>query len=608
MANKTLSRQQNFWLAPVAVTLVVALLSFFIEEYFAYVATSWLIFGLLGLSLSLMWGRAGLLSLGQTAFYGLGGYAGSIAAINFSHLTGNTLIWALPAGAAAGFVSAALIGGIIFYGRMGPLQATILTYVFTLLLWSVAVSFTTEIGTAVIGGDNGLANIPSLKLAFSKDAADLQVKEIFLVVLFISLAVYLALRYFVSSPFGIIIDCIRLDSVKTEFLGYDVRFRLLAFFSVSGSVAGIAGALFSLWANYLNPSVFSVQEALLVPVYVLVGGLGSLTGAFLGSFAVGGLSFWLGGGVAGGQTTLIIGICLIVTVLFFKKGLHGGAGVLLSYFKKKKESINRTAKVTDLAFGEKSLDFLTGHFLDVSPLTLATSAVTKTFGGVRPVNRVSESFLPGKVRCLIGPNGAGKSTFLRCLVGSHKIDSGKITLGEKNISRMESYARVQSGVGIKMQVSQVFSEKTVLENLWVAAYSKTGNMKAALSTAKGMLAALKMEQRRHVLAGNLSHGEKQWLDIGMVLCLRPAVILLDEPAAGMTDEEAKSLSSLMRFLAKQLTVIIVDHNMDFVRSLDADVIVLHQGEIFARGDMQQLAKNEKVLDIYLGRRKNVRNI
>ncbi|KAG1668240.1 High-affinity branched-chain amino acid transport system permease protein BraD [Nymphon striatum] len=143
---------------------VTATISGILDPYLAFVATSWIIFGLLALSLDVIWGRGGLLSLAQTAFYGLGGYFGSVIAVNMAPSTGISLIWALPSGAAFGALVAAALGYIIFYARMGELQSTILSYTFTLLLWSVTQTFKFKIGEAVIGGDNGFSNIPGIIL------------------------------------------------------------------------------------------------------------------------------------------------------------------------------------------------------------------------------------------------------------------------------------------------------------------------------------------------------------------------------------------------------------------------------------------------------------
>ena len=598
-------------LAPLGVVGLLILASLYFDPYLAYVATSWVIFGLVGLSLDLVWGRGGILSLGQTAFYGLGGYLGSIAAINFGPLTGNTLIWSIPAGMATGAVTALLIGGLVFYGRLGPLQTTILTYTFTLVLWTVSVSFTTTIGDAVVGGDNGMSNIPGYILDFGHGATAVEPNTAFLVVALIAVSVYFASVVMMRSPFGLVIDCIRMDPVKTELLGYDIRLYQLILFGSAGAVAGLAGALFGAWSNYLNPSIFSVQEALLIPIYVLVGGRGFLVGAFLGALVVGGLSFWLGGGVIGGQTTLIMGACLILLVIFLRQGLIGGIRDLIAMARRlatgrqdREAAPMPTARLEidfDVLDRLRSIDTDAGDRRAV----LRTRDAFKRFGGVTPVKHVTQSFAPGRVRCLIGPNGAGKSSYLKACTGVYKPDGGRVHLDNRDITTADPFARVQLGVGIKNQRAQVFGELDVSRNLWVAAYSRQRDVATADTVTAELIAMLGMSDKARRPASELSHGEQQWLDLGMVLALSPDVILLDEPAAGMTKEERRQLSGLVRALATTAAVVVVEHDMDFVRTLDADVTVLHRGEVFAQGDIETLRQDDRVLDIYLGRRTHV---
>lgn len=158
-----------------------------------------------------------------------------------------------------------------------------------------------------------------------------------------------------------------------------------------------------------------------------------------------------------------------------------------------------------------------------------------------------------------------------------------------------------------MQKAQVFADLDVRTNLWVAAYARHRDEKQAHETATSMLQMLGMVSIAERLAGDLSHGQQQWLDIGMVLSLAPAVLLLDEPAAGMTTDERKQLAVLARGLCDSAVVIIVEHDMDFIRSLDPEVTVLHQGAVFAEGDIETIRADERVLDIYLGRREHVLN-
>lgn len=589
---------------PIFTTIIALILSPVMDSYLAFIATSWVIFGLLGLSLDIVWGRGGFLSLGQTAFYGLGGYFGSIVAINLAPITGNSLIWALPAGAIFGALAAGLLGYIIFYARMGELQSTILSYTFTLLLWSVTQSFKIDLGDAMISGDSGLSNIPGIVLGFDAQAETLDPNDSFSVVVLIAALLYFLARWLMKSHFGRIIDCIRINSEKAELLGYDVRRYKLANFIFSGVIAGFAGALFALWSNFLNPSIFSIQQALLVPIYVLIGGLGTLAGPFIGALIIGALSFFLGG-EAGSQTTLILGVTLIVLVLFLKNGL---LGTLESWWKKYLLNPNDAAKNSGMV---KIDTQVLKHILDdaekqAGPAkSLEAASLLKKFGGVIPVNKVSRNFQPGKPYSLIGPNGAGKSSLLKTCIGMYLPEEGVISLGDMDITRARIFDRVRQGMGVKNQKPQIFGELSVLSNLWIASFSRTKDNAKALEISHKILAMLGLDAHADVDAAALSHGQQQWLDIGMVLCLAPRVVLLDEPAAGMTNEETRELSLLIRTLATYTTVIVVEHDMDFVRTLEGHVTVLHQGEVFAEGDIQTLREDDRVLDIYLGRRKHV---
>lgn len=582
---------------PLTATILALIFAPYLDIYFAFIATSWLIFGLLGMSLDIVWGRGGFLSLGQTVAYGLGGYFGSVLAINMAAYFSHSLFWALLAGALGGAMAAALLGVIIFYARMGALQSTVLSYTFTLLLWTVSQTFKVKIGNAVIGGDNGLSNIPGFIVGFGENAETLTPNQTFAVVALICSIVYFVSRYLLNSHFGRIIDCIRIDVQKTELLGYDVRKYQLLNFVYAGGVAGIAGAMFGLWANYLNPSIFSVQEAMLVPIFVLVGGLGTLSGAFVGALLIGGLSFWLGSGTVGGQTTLILGGVLIILVMYLKNGILGSLDTLYKYFLPNYQTSIEQA--LEVKIDKNLVKTLVSN--TVSP-TFRIENLLKKFGGVTPVNNVSYQFKSGRPYALIGPNGAGKTSLLKTSIGLYIPDGGEVFLAKQNISKKPIFDRIRMGMGVKNQKPQLFGELSIEQNLWMAAYGKTRDDLYAQKTSKDICKMLGFEAIASLAADKLSHGQKQWLDIGLLLCLAPDVMFFDEPAAGMTAKETEQLTHLIGLLARHSIVIVVEHNMDFVASLDAQVIMLHQGSIYAEGALETLRQNEHILDLYLGRR------
>ncbi|HQU68591.1 MAG TPA: ATP-binding cassette domain-containing protein [Albidovulum sp.] len=218
---------------------------------------------------------------------------------------------------------------------------------------------------------------------------------------------------------------------------------------------------------------------------------------------------------------------------------------------------------------------------------------------------MSLAFVPGRPFSLIGPNGAGKSSFLKTCVGVYEPEGGTVTIGGRDVTKAPIFRRVHAGMGVKNQKPQVFGDLTVRVNLWIAAYSRVKDREKAAGIAGKIIAMLGLQDQAGVQASALSHGQQQWLDIGMVLCLAPRVVLLDEPAAGMTNEETRELSGLVRILARFTTVIVVEHDMEFVRTLQGHVTVLHQGEVFAEGDIETLRADDRVLDIYLGRREHV---
>jgi branched-chain amino acid transport system permease protein len=231
---------------------------------------------------------------------------------------------------------------------------------------------------------------------------------------------------------------------------------------------------------------------------------------------------------------------------------------------------------------------------------LETRDLGISFGGVKAVDAVSARF-GGGLHCLIGPNGAGKSTFFNLLVGRYRPTTGRILYLGHDIARLESHERARRGIGIKLQVPSVYGRLSVEENVWLAVYARLGHARRATARARTVLAEVDLLARAPDLAAHLSHGEQQWLEIGMVLAAEPAIVLLDEPTAGMTREETARTVELVTALAARTTVVIVEHDMEFVRQLRAPVTVLHQGRVFKQGSLDELRADEEVLDIYLGR-------
>ena len=227
---------------------------------------------------------------------------------------------------------------------------------------------------------------------------------------------------------------------------------------------------------------------------------------------------------------------------------------------------------------------------------IETDNVCVRFGGLTAVAGVSLSIARGEICCMVGPNGAGKSTLFNVLTGTVKPTTGRILIDGENFSDRPVHVFARRGVARKFQAPSVFSSLSVGDNLRVAQRQRSDE--ADLEETLGLLGFSGMANDR---AGDLSHGQKQWLEIGMALVSKPKVLLLDEPTAGMGPEETMRTVRLIREIASRAAVAVIEHDMEFVRELGVRTLVLHQGRIIAEGGFEDVANDEQVRDVYLGR-------
>jgi branched-chain amino acid transport system permease protein len=569
-----------------------------LSDYRAQQVTLWVIYGILALSLVLVWGYGGIFSLGQQVFFGIGGYAYSVIAINLIPHTNETVSAVVGAALVAG-LGAALIGYLVLYGEMTEISVAIITLALSILIYTVMATTAGpeyHIGPALLGGYNGVVGVPPL--AAGADSI-VGLRTLLVVCILVAAVIAIAVVCLLHAPFGRVLAAVRQNAERAELLGYDVRWQRGAVFVAGGTIAGTAGALFAAWGTFIDPTVFALQQAVIVVIWVLLGGRASVLGAFVGVAFVQWLSETLGG-TGSEATPIVLGGILIAVVLLVPAGLVPGAASLLRRIRRRATTAPAETEAPPEADAvPPSVESL---FTRGRPgVRLALSDASKSFGGVAAVKDVDLTFPARGVQCLIGPNGAGKSTVFGLLAGRHRPTSGDVLLSDQVINRQSRHHRAREGIGIKLQVASVFPELSAQENVWLAAYARDRNRRDATERALGVLQWLGMEARASALAGELAHGEQQWLEIGMVLAGEPAVILLDEPAAGMSQAETRKTAEMITALAGHAAVIVVEHNMEFLRLLDAPVTVLHQGQLFAQGSLAELREHPGVLDIYLGR-------
>lgn len=244
-------------------------------------------------------------------------------------------------------------------------------------------------------------------------------------------------------------------------------------------------------------------------------------------------------------------------------------------------------------------------------ILLEVSGVSVAFDGFRAINNLSIQIAEPELRAVIGPNGAGKTTFMDIVTGKTRPDEGRVIWGERSISLlgMNESRIAREGIGRKFQKPTVFEDQTVRENLAMALRNPRGPF-SVLVYRKTQAGAARIEELAEEigltesltrLAGELSHGQKQWLEIGMLLAQDPRLLLVDEPAAGMTPAEREHTTDLLKRAAQTRAVVVVEHDMEFVRRLNCRVTVLHEGSVLAEGSLDHVTKNQEVIDVYLGR-------
>ncbi len=231
---------------------------------------------------------------------------------------------------------------------------------------------------------------------------------------------------------------------------------------------------------------------------------------------------------------------------------------------------------------------------------LAGRNLTKRFGGVTAVDDISLAIAPRELQCIIGPNGAGKSTLFNLLGGVLGPDTGDIVFEDVSLRGMPLYGFARTGIARKFQIPSVFESLTVAQNLETAVL-RPGSAAEHARRVTAMLGLIGQTSMRHQAAGNLAHGHKQWLEIGMALMSEPRLLLLDEPTAGMTPDETRSTAELVRKLAETTAVMAIEHDMGFVRALGCRTIVMHHGRVIAEGTFAEIEEDSLVRDVYLGR-------
>jgi ABC-type branched-subunit amino acid transport system ATPase component/ABC-type branched-subunit amino acid transport system permease subunit len=553
------------------------------------------------LGLVMLTGICGLTSFGQAAFVGLGAYATAMATLQFGLSPWAGLLLAISVSGLCGL----LIGILTLHlsGHFLPLGT---------IAWSISLYLIAG-NLQSIGGHTGLTAIPPLSIGSHLiDTA----REFFPLVFVCVVLLAWACVNILDSRAGRALRAINGRSVMAEAMGIDTfRYKTIVFVFAS-LLAGLSGWLYAHFERFINPTPFSLHMSIEYLFMVVVGGLSSVGGAFAGAAILTVLHQWLGSllprllGQSGQFETIVF---CVITVFFLR---YAPLGIWPTVARQINRLRRKTSRERALPEVESSgyLPEVNGAVSDKRPEFLVVNALRKEFGGLVAVNDVSFSVSQGEIVALIGPNGAGKSTMFNLITGVLHPTSGTITLGGERLDMLPSRVVAQLGVARTFQHVKLLDELSVLDNVCLGAhrYGRSGFLRSALRLDRRdeqqlrsrAWAAIELTGLQDVWshpAGQLSLGQQRIVEIARALALGPQVLLLDEPAAGLRYLEKQKLADLIRKLKSSgMTILFVEHDMQFLMDLADSIVVMEYGRKIAEGTAAAVRSDARVQEAYLG--------
>jgi branched-chain amino acid transport system permease protein len=562
-----------------------------------------LIWGLFGLGFDLIFGFTGLLSFGQAAFYGTGGFVASYLLV--SHSIGNVFVALI-----IGMIGAAIVAlgiGVLALRRSGIYFAMITVAfgeMFFFLENSALYPWT--------GGENGLPNVPKPHItlgSFDYGFTDpWQLYGLLAVTFFVG---YVIARRIVASPFGHVLTAIRDNPMRASAVGHDIQRYKLVVFTIAGAYAGLAGGLEGTLQSYMSPESFTFETSGQLVIQTVIGGAGTLLGPLVGA----GLWLYLRNELQsalglGAAWKLVLGVVFVLLIMFLRRGIVGGVRDLWALMRASKPAPVVAEAVAAVPRGEPNAPILRRPISD--RIAIETRGLGKRYGGIIANEDVSFRVNEGEIRGLIGPNGAGKSTFFKMLTGEIRPSSGRIFMFGEETTRLDVTAVCQLGVAKSYQINQLFPKLTVRRNLMISALSRTrGKFRADLfrnvdhmdelnADIEETMRMLDLTGRAETPVTELAYGEKRRIEIGLALGTDPKILLLDEPLAGMSPTERSDTVGLLKRIAAGRTLVVVEHDMDALFGMADKVTVLAQGKILTEGTPSEVQQSAAVQDAYLG--------
>jgi ABC-type branched-subunit amino acid transport system ATPase component/ABC-type branched-subunit amino acid transport system permease subunit len=567
-------------------------------------ATEIALFVLLGLGFNILLGYTGLVSFGHGAFFGLAGYAGALTQI---HLVGGLLV---PI--AAGTCFATLVGagvGFLLMRKRG-VYFSLLTLAFTQMFFSIVYRW-----TAVTGGENGLGGVKRPAVAWpglgSLDFGNPLVYYYF--ALAFVLASSLAIWRIVHSPFGTVLQAIRENERRASFVGYPVKAYKCAAFVLSCWFTGLAGVLYALLIFFVYPETVHVSFSGEILAMAVVGGMGHFVGPAVGAgfflffrdFLSSYTENWL----------IAFGGLFMAFVLFSPQGIVGIVRQVRA--RSRRRAAGAPAAEEDRPGEEGTAEPAAGSAGREAAgapgeVLLEAGGIVKRFGAMRAVDGADLTVRAGELRALIGPNGAGKTTLFGVLTGLHAPDAGTIAFRGRALGGLPPHRIVAAGLSRSFQIISIFQELSAFENVRLAVQARSPHrfhlwrparaFAEVDREARRILGVVGLADREAAVASSLSHGQQRLLEIGIALGTRPAVLLLDEPLAGLDPAQRERVAGLIKRLSASVAIVLIEHDIDRVLAISDRITVLHLGRVIAEGTPEAVQRDPRVQEAYLGGR------